>query len=37
MKVTIYELLGMIKDGKIPKKIKYDNDIWEYIEKKKTI
>lgn len=30
MKVTIYELLGMIKDGKTPKKIKYDDMIWEY-------
>jgi uncharacterized iron-regulated protein len=27
MKITIYELLGMIKDGKAPKKIKIDNDI----------
>ena len=24
MKVTMYELLGMVKDGKAPKKIKYD-------------
>lgn len=24
MKTTIYELLGMVKDGKAPKKIKYD-------------
>ena len=30
MKITIYELLGMIKDGKAPKLIKYDNIIWEY-------
>ena len=30
MKITIYELLGMIKDGKTPKKIKYDDMIWEY-------
>lgn len=36
MKVTMYELLGMVKDGKIPKKIKYDNDIWEYIEEKEN-
>lgn len=36
MKITIYELLGMVKDGKIPKKIKYDNDIWEYIEEKEN-
>lgn len=27
MKITIYELLGMIKDGKAPKKIKIDNSI----------
>lgn len=26
MKITIYELLGLVKDGKAPKKIKY-NDI----------
>jgi len=25
MKTTIYELLGMIKDGKAPKKIKFNN------------
>ena len=36
MKITMYELLGMVKDGKIPKKIKYDNDIWEYIEEKEN-
>ena len=30
MKKTIYELLGMIKDGKTPKKIKYQNRIYEY-------
>ena len=30
MKVTIYELLGMIKDGKTPKNIKYDDIIWKY-------
>jgi hypothetical protein len=36
MKITMYELLGMIKDGKTPKKIKYDNDIWEYIEEKEN-
>ena len=30
MKISIYELLGMIKDGKAPKKIKYDNIIFEY-------
>ena len=30
MKITMYELLGMVKDGKAPKKIKYINSIWEY-------
>ena len=30
MKVTIYELLGMVKDGKAPKKIKYYGYIFEY-------
>ena len=30
MKITMYELLGMIKDGKAPKKIKYENIIFEY-------
>lgn len=28
MKITIYELLVLIKDGKAPKKIKYDGDIY---------
>lgn len=28
MKITIYELLGLIKDGKAPKKIKYNGDIY---------
>ena len=28
MKITIYELLGLVKDGKAPKKIKYDGDIY---------
>nr|DAK87197.1 MAG TPA: hypothetical protein [Caudoviricetes sp.] len=31
MKITIYELLGLIKDGKAPKKIKYKDKIWECI------
>lgn len=30
MKITIYELLGLIKDGKAPKKIKYENILWRY-------
>lgn len=28
MKTTIYELLGMIKDGKAPKKFIYDNQLF---------
>ena len=28
MKITMYELLGMVKDGKTPKKIKYDNRVY---------
>ena len=28
MKITIYELLGLIKDDKAPKKIKYNGDIY---------
>lgn len=30
MKITMYELLGLIKDNKAPNKIKYDNIIFEY-------
>lgn len=30
MKTTIYELLGMIKDNKAPKKILYDGMIWRF-------
>ena len=30
MKITIYELLGLVKDGKAPKKIKFRNEIYEY-------
>ena len=29
MKITIYELLGLIKDGKAPAKIKYVDSIYE--------
>jgi hypothetical protein len=29
MKITIYELLGLVKDGKVPKKIKYEYLIYE--------
>ena len=32
MKITIYELLGLIKDGKAPKKIKVTGNIYEYDE-----
>lgn len=32
MKITIYELLGLVKDGKAPKKIKYGNIELEYDE-----
>ena len=32
MKVTMYELLGLVKDGKAPKKIKYNNIGLEYDE-----
>lgn len=29
MKMTIYELLGLVKDGKAPEKIKYEYSIYE--------
>lgn len=32
MKITMYELLGQVKDGKAPKKIRYDDTIYEYSE-----
>ena len=32
MKITIYELLGLIKDGKAPKKIKYSGIEYNLIE-----
>ena len=28
--ITMYELLGLVKDGKAPKKIKYNNKIYNY-------
>lgn len=31
MKITMYELLGLVKDGKAPKKIMYNNIVWEYV------
>ena len=30
MKIDIYTLLGLVKDGKAPKKIIYRDKIWEY-------
>ncbi len=30
--ITIYELIGMVKDGKAPKKIKYKDKIYYYIK-----
>lgn len=32
MKITIYELLGLIKDGKAPKKIKYEDKIYTFYD-----
>lgn len=29
MKITIYDLLGLVKDGKAPEKIKYEYSIYE--------
>ena len=29
-KITLYELLGLVKDGQAPKKIKYDDYIWSW-------
>lgn len=34
MKITIYELLGLIKDGKAPKKIEYNYLIYELTTEK---
>lgn len=31
----MYELLGLVKDGKAPKKIKYKDKIWKYIKSDK--
>lgn len=30
MKITIYELLALVKDGKAPEKIKFRNEMYEY-------
>ena len=35
MKITMYELLGLVKDGKAPKEIKYNNIVLEYEEETK--
>ena len=32
MKTTIYDLLGMIKDGKAPKVISYENKVYHYVD-----
>ena len=36
MKITIYELIGLVKDDKAPKKIRYNNEIWKYDDKLET-
>ena len=36
MKITIYELIRLIKDGKPPKRIIYNNEIWRYDDKFRT-
>ena len=36
MKITIYELLGLVKDGKAPKEIKYKNFVYGWVQKYKT-
>ena len=36
MKITIYELIGLVKDGKAPEKIRYNNEIWKYDDELKT-
>lgn len=37
MKITIYELLGLVKDGKAPKKIKYYGRIFQLEEENREI
>ena len=34
MKITMYDLLGLVKDNKTPKKIKYDDRIYTFNDKK---
>ena len=36
MKITIYDLLGLVKDGKAPKEIKYKNFVYGWVQKYKT-
>lgn len=36
MKITMYELLGLVKDGKAPKEIKYKNFVYGWVQKYKT-
>ena len=31
--ITIYELIGLIKDDKAPKKIKIDDDVWYFVKR----
>lgn len=31
-KINVYELLGLIKDDKAPKFVRYDNRVWQYKE-----
>jgi hypothetical protein len=35
MKITIYELLGLVKEDKAPKEILYNNRVWKYKEQHK--
>ena len=36
MKITMYELLGLVKDDKAPKEIKYKNFVYSWVQKYKT-
>lgn len=36
MKITMYELLGLVKDGKAPKEIKYKKFVYGWVQKYKT-
>ena len=36
MKITIYDLIGLVKDGKAPKEIKYKNFVYGWVQKYKT-